>query len=174
MLRIATKAVRPALTAKPALYSATSTAVARRHSSHDSHNHGHEHDHGHKAAEEHHVFEEEGFNSPWWKYSIGAIGVLYLMSKYDDYIERSGKVHPLTKFYASIMTDRAENRRIFSEYQKDVAKVAEYNILQWEEKATTAGAMESAVYYKRQAKWGSPVGTSVDMSSASHRTPVKE
>ncbi|KAJ2701492.1 hypothetical protein FB645_004638 [Coemansia sp. IMI 203386] len=167
MLRTAaTKAARPATTR---VAMAQTQVVARRHSSHDSHDHHNEH-----GAQEHQTFEEEGFNSPMWKYTLGAIGGCYLISKYDDYVEKSGKVHPLTKFYASIMTDKAENRRVFSEYQKDVAKKAEFNILHWEEKRHIARAMDSAAYYKRDAKWGTPVGAQVDMSDAKKQTPIKE
>ncbi|KAJ2021936.1 hypothetical protein IWW39_004967 [Coemansia spiralis] len=119
-------------------------------------------------------FDEENFSSPMWKYTIGVIGVLYLIGLYDDHIEKSGRVHPMTKFYASIMTDRVENRRIFSEYQKDVAKAAEFNILQWEEKPDQVGSMDTAIYHKRGAKWGTPVGIQVDMSGAKDRTPIKE
>ncbi|KAJ1901467.1 hypothetical protein LPJ66_000749 [Kickxella alabastrina] len=163
MLRItATKAIRPA-TIRAAL--TQTQVVARRQSSHDSHDH---------HAEEHHKFEEENFSSPLWKYSLGAIGVFYLIGKYDDYIEQSGRVHPMTRLYSTIMTDKVENRRIFSEYQKDVAKAAEFNIMQWEEKRILAGSMDNAVYYKRSAKWGAPVGTQIDMEAAKGRTPVKE
>ncbi|KAJ2746338.1 hypothetical protein GGI20_001460 [Coemansia sp. BCRC 34301] len=164
MLRLAARTIRA-----PAARLAQSQLPTRRFASHDSNDHHDEH-----KANEHHVFEEEGFNSPLWKYSIGAIGVLYLIGKYDDYIERSGRVHPLTMFYASIMTDKAKNRQVFSEYQKAVAKEAEFNILQWEEKPDMAGSMNSAEYYKRGAKWGTPVGTQVDMTGAKHRTPIKE
>ncbi|KAJ2333971.1 hypothetical protein GGI00_002075 [Coemansia sp. RSA 2681] len=153
----------------PAVRLSQSQLPTRRFASHDSHDH---HD-GHKA-EEHHVFEEEGFNSPLWKYTIGAIGVFYLVGKYDDYIEKSERVHPLTMFYASIMTDKVKNRLIFSEYQKEVAKVAEFNILQWEEKPDMVASMTTAEYYKRGAKWGTALGTQVDMSGAQHRTPIKE
>ncbi|KAJ2812778.1 hypothetical protein H4S07_001158 [Coemansia furcata] len=141
---------------------------ARRLASHDSH-----HQDEHKS-EEPTVFEEEDFSSPMWKYTIGGIGILYLISKYDDYIEKSGRVHPLTMFYASIMTDKVKNRLIFSEYQKEVAKIAEFNILQWEEKPDMVASMTTAEYYKRGAKWGTPVGIQVDMSGAKHRTPIKE
>ncbi|KAJ2777873.1 hypothetical protein GGI15_004367 [Coemansia interrupta] len=166
MLRIAaTKTARSATTRM-----ALTQTSARRHSSHDSHDHHSEHG----SAQEHHTFEEEGFNSPLWKYSIGAIGAFYLIGKYDDYVEKSGRVHPLTKLYASIMTDKADNRRIFSEYQAEVAKKAEFNILQWEEKRHFAGAMDTATYHKRSAKWGVPVGTEVDMSGAKNSTPIKE
>ncbi|KAJ1720375.1 hypothetical protein LPJ61_006171 [Coemansia biformis] len=96
------------------------------------------------------------------------------MGKYNDYIEESGRVHPLTLFYASIMTDKEANKRIFSEYQKEVAKMAEYNILKWENNRDTAKSLNDAVYHKRTAKWGRPVGTEVDMSVAKHRTPVRD
>ncbi|KAJ2009488.1 hypothetical protein GGI04_000398 [Coemansia thaxteri] len=149
---------------------AQAQGAARRFASHDS-NH---HDDGHKADSHQQVFEEEGFKSPLWKYTGGAIGVLFLIGMYDDYVERSGRVHPLTLFYASIMTDKAANRRIFSEYQAEVAKQAEFNILQWEDKLDRPTSMDAAVYYKRGAKWGTAVGTSVDMSAAERRTPIKE
>lgn len=110
--------------------------------------------------EEVHKFEDEGFKSPWWKYTLGAIGIFYLMGKYDDYLEKNGRVHPLTKFYASIMTDKVANRRIFTEYQKEVAKMAEFNILQWEEKREQVTSMEDVGYQVRTAKWGAPVGSS--------------
>ncbi|KAJ1962187.1 hypothetical protein GGI12_002797 [Dipsacomyces acuminosporus] len=162
MLRTAaTRVARPTATRL-----AHAQIAARRFASNDSH---HEH-----KGEEQHVFEEEGFNSPLWKYSIGAIGALYLISKYDAYVEESGRVHPLTKFFASIMTDKEENKRIFSDYQKAVAKRAEFNILQWEEKRDTVTSMDTAVYYKRSANWGTAVGTEVDMSAAKRRTPIKE
>ncbi|KAI8319636.1 hypothetical protein GQ54DRAFT_329550 [Martensiomyces pterosporus] len=162
MLRAtATKALRPA-----SMRLAQAQIAARRFASSDSH--------GEHKSEEHHVFEEEGFSSPLWKYSIGAIGAFYLISKYDAYVEESGRVHPVTKFFASIMTDKEENKRIFSEYQKEVAKRAEFNILQWEEKKDTVSSLDTAVYYKRTAKWGTAVGTEVDMSGAKHRTPIKE
>ncbi|KAJ2302030.1 hypothetical protein IWW55_003616 [Coemansia sp. RSA 2706] len=120
-------------------------------------------------------FEEEGFNSPMWKYSLGAIGLMFLMGKYDDYVEQSGRVHPLTKFYASIMSDKEANRRVFTAYQQEVAKVAEFNIFQWEEyNSDVVRALDNAVYYKRSANWGTPVGSQVDMSGAHGRTPVRE
>ncbi|KAJ1827150.1 hypothetical protein LPJ56_001817 [Coemansia sp. RSA 2599] len=109
-----------------------------------------------------------------WKYTLGAIGGCYLISKYDDYVEKSGRVHPLTKFYASIMTDKVENRRVFSEYQKDVAKRAEFNILHWEEKRHIARSMDTASYNKREAKWGTPVGAEVDMPGAKKHASIKE
>ncbi|KAJ2076719.1 hypothetical protein GGI09_008359, partial [Coemansia sp. S100] len=59
-------------------------------------------------------------------------------------------------------------------YQKEVAKVAEFNILQWEEKPDMVASMNTAEYYKRGAKWGTPIGIQVDMSGAKHRTPIKE
>ncbi|KAJ2848168.1 hypothetical protein IWW36_003457 [Coemansia brasiliensis] len=160
MFRIA--AIR---TARPAVLSlARPQIAARRFASTESH-------HDEKEPE----FEEEGFNSPMWKYSLGAVGVLFLMGKYDDYIEKSGRVHPLTKFYASIMTDKEANRRVFTEYQQEVAKYAEFNILQWEEyNSDVVRAFDNSVYYKRTANWGTPVGTHVDMSVAKDRMPVKE
>ncbi|KAJ1788610.1 hypothetical protein LPJ62_002800, partial [Coemansia sp. RSA 2167] len=87
----------------------------------------------------------------------------------------SGRVHPLTKFYASIMTDKEANKRVFSEYQKEVAKVAEFNVLQWEEyNSDVVRAFDNAVYYKRTALWGTPVGTEVDMTNAKDRMPVRD
>ncbi|KAJ2043237.1 hypothetical protein GGI03_006186 [Coemansia sp. RSA 2337] len=155
----------------PVIRLAQGRLSARRFASNDSH---HDDDHHHKAEEENYVFEEEDFSNPLWKYAIGGIGLFYLIGKYDDYIEKSGRVHPMTMFYASIMTDKAENRRIFTEYQKEVAKVAEFNILQWEEKPDMVASMNTAEYYKRGAKWGTPIGIQVDMSGAKHRTPIKE
>ncbi|KAJ2280197.1 hypothetical protein GGH19_002348 [Coemansia sp. RSA 1807] len=162
MLRIvASRTARPA-----AVTLARTQVVARRFASSESENH-----HDEKEPE----FEEEGFNSPWWKYSLCGLGALILMGKYNDYIEESGRVHPLTKFYASIMTDKEANKRVFSEYQKEVAKVAEFNVLQWEEyNSDVVRAFDNAVYYKRTALWGTPVGTEVDMTNAKDRMPVRD
>ncbi|KAJ2489695.1 hypothetical protein IWW37_003752 [Coemansia sp. RSA 2050] len=159
---VATRTIRA-----PIVRLARSQLPTRRFASQNSH-------HDEHKSEETPEFEEENFGSPMWKYTIGVIGILYLIGMYDDHIEKSGRVHPMTKFYASIMTDRVENRRIFSEYQKDVARIAEFNILQWEEKPDVVGSMSTAEYYKRGAKWGTPVGIQVDMSGAKHRTPIKE
>ncbi|KAJ1663120.1 hypothetical protein IW140_005329 [Coemansia sp. RSA 1813] len=147
---------------------AQTQTAARRFASSENNSH---HD---KNKEEEYVFDEENFSSPMWKYSLGVIGVLFLMGRYDDYIEKSGRVHPLTKFYASIMSDEAENRDRFREHSKEVAKQAEFNILQWEEKRNVESVLDDVVYYKRTAEWGTPVGTSVDMSAAEDRSPIRK
>ncbi|KAJ1939073.1 hypothetical protein FBU59_004242 [Linderina macrospora] len=117
---------------------------------------------------------DEGFTSPVWKYTLGAIAGLYVVSKYDDYVEKSGRVHPITKLIASSMPDPVANKQTFKEYQQDVAKRAEFNILQWEEKAQEVSSMDTVIYQKRQATWGTPVGTKVDMSAVGHRTNIRE
>ncbi|KAI9500448.1 hypothetical protein GGI25_006183 [Coemansia spiralis] len=164
MFRItAAKAIRPAFTrlCKP------QTAVARRFESHDS-------KHSESKAEKEYVFEEEGFNSPLWKYSLGAIGVLYLISIYDDHIEKSGRVHPITLFLASIMPDKVENSRMFREHEREIAKIAQFNVLQWEEKQNILNPVRDAAYQQRTAKWGTPIGTTVDVTASKDSTPVKE
>ncbi|KAJ2614106.1 hypothetical protein H4S08_001884 [Coemansia sp. RSA 1365] len=173
MLRLAsTRRFKPIVSAARL---AQAQPVIRRFASSDSHGseaHGNEH-HSEKQPE----FEEEGFNSPLWKYSIGAIGVVYLMGVYNDYIERSGRVHPLTMFYASIMTDKVKNRQIFSEYQKEVARVAEYNILAWEDDLIDAESAPIEVpYFRHTAKWGRPVGgnVNVEVPKAKSHTAAKE
>ncbi|KAJ2775122.1 hypothetical protein IWQ56_000236 [Coemansia nantahalensis] len=174
MLRTtATRAVRTAAAAHLArAQTAAPRHIAQRFASTDNHHH---HDGHHDAhGEEQPVFDEEDFSSPVWKYALGSIGVIYLMGKYNDYIEESGRVHPLTLFYASIMTDKEANKRIFSAYQKDVARLAEYTMLKGESHRETARALDDAVYYKRTARWGHPVGTEVDMSHAKHRMPVRD
>ncbi|KAJ2078274.1 hypothetical protein H4R24_004582 [Coemansia sp. RSA 988] len=173
MLRLATtRGFKPVVSAARLLQT---QPVARRFASSDNHGSGvHDKEHHSEKQPE---FEEEGFNSPLWKYSIGAIGVLYLVSVYDDYIERSGRVHPLTMFYASIMTDKVKNRQIFSEYQKEVARVAEYNVLAWEDDLIDAESAPIEVpYFRHAAKWGNPVGANVkvDVPEAKSRTAVKE
>ncbi|KAJ2821817.1 hypothetical protein IWW50_004478 [Coemansia erecta] len=171
MLRIAaSRTARPAgamlaQTRVSATTLARTQVVTRRFASTDNHN----------KDEKEPEFEEEGFGSPWWKYTLGAIGVLFLMGKYDDYIEESGQVHPLTKFYASIMTDKYANKKVFKEYQQEVARVAEFNILQWEEyNSDTVRAFDNSVYQKRTSHWGTPVGSEVDMSAAEARMPVRD
>ncbi|KAJ2808019.1 hypothetical protein H4R20_001039 [Coemansia guatemalensis] len=173
MLRLAaTRKFKPVVSAARLIQA---QPAARRFVSSNSHGNGaHDNEHHDEKQPE---FEEEGFNSPLWKYSIGAIGVLYLISVYDDYIERSGRVHPLTMFYASIMTDKVKNRQIFSEYQQEVARVAEYNILAWEDDLIDAESAPIEVpYFRQTAKWGKPVGSnvSVDVPEGKSRTAVKE
>ncbi|KAJ2554163.1 hypothetical protein EV175_002682 [Coemansia sp. RSA 1933] len=129
-----------------------------------------------EEKEEEWVFEEENFGSPLWKYALGVIGFLYLLGQYDDYVERSGRVHPMTKFYSKIMSNIDEDREFFREHLKKVARQAEFNMLQWEEKRDLKSTLDSAVYFKRTAEWGTPVGSSVNVSVLKTPTtpPVKE
>ncbi|KAJ2779789.1 hypothetical protein H4R18_003817 [Coemansia javaensis] len=152
----------------------TAAAAARRLGARRLASTGGDKDHHHHHHDAEPKFEEENFGAPIWKYALGAVGALYLMGKYNDHVEASGQVHPLTKFYASIMTDKEENRRVFSEYQRDVALEAEYTMLMSEEHRDTSQAFDDAVYYKRTSPWGRAVGTDVDMSNARRRMPVKD
>ncbi|KAJ2512727.1 hypothetical protein H4217_006730 [Coemansia sp. RSA 1939] len=156
---------------------AQTQTAARRFASDDSNKtHGalEEGKHNKEEGKEEYVFEEEGFGSPIWKYTLGGLAALYLLGQYDDYIERTGRVHPLKRFFANSMNDVMRDRRVFAEHEREVAKQAEFNILQREEKRTIESTLDEAVYFKRTANWGVPVGTSVDMSVAKDRTPIKE
>ncbi|KAJ1907224.1 hypothetical protein LPJ81_000895 [Coemansia sp. IMI 209127] len=165
---IATRSLRPTVSR----LAQTQTAARRFASSENSNQLESKEKH---AKEEEHVFEEENFGSPLWKYSLGIIGILYLMGMYDDYIEKSGRVHPMTMFYASILNDGVEDRKLYKEHMKEVAKQAEFNILQWEEKRDLVSTLDSAVYFKRTAEWGTPIGTSVDVTAGKKPpSPAKE